>query len=249
MLARRLRLAGDFDFRIVAKRTPGYVGADLAALCKEAAALAVKRIFSQLEQQEAQERAAAQQAQQEQQAGQGQQGEATGDGAAGDGTAAPAPPGVAMAGLSLAPVAAAGAAPGDEATQGRLGQGPLTGERTPVEQLVLAHAGRRVGQPWLGPASCIDGGQWSARLLSPQLVAGLRENALADSSGNHRPTCPPPLLAHQLPRHALGTERSNMASDMLGLAKVRPGTVLSLTKSSWSVLVSFLGMPRTCHKD
>lgn len=50
VLARRLRLAGDFDFRIVAKRTPGYVGADLAALCKEAAALAVKRIFSQLEQ-------------------------------------------------------------------------------------------------------------------------------------------------------------------------------------------------------
>lgn len=49
VLARRLRLSGDFDFRIVAKRTPGFVGADLAALMKESAALAVKRIFQQLE--------------------------------------------------------------------------------------------------------------------------------------------------------------------------------------------------------
>ncbi len=49
MLSRRLRLSGDFDFRVVAKRTPGFVGADLAALMKESAALAVKRIFQQLE--------------------------------------------------------------------------------------------------------------------------------------------------------------------------------------------------------
>ncbi|PSC72207.1 Ribosome biogenesis ATPase RIX7 isoform B [Micractinium conductrix] len=49
VLARRLRLSGDFDFRIVAKRTPGFVGADLAALMKESAALAVKRIFTELE--------------------------------------------------------------------------------------------------------------------------------------------------------------------------------------------------------
>lgn len=48
VLTRRLRLAGDFDFAAVAKRTPGFVGADLAALMKEAAALAVKRIFEQL---------------------------------------------------------------------------------------------------------------------------------------------------------------------------------------------------------
>ena len=45
VLARPLRLSGDFDFGAVAKRTPGFVGADLAALVKEAAALAVKRIF------------------------------------------------------------------------------------------------------------------------------------------------------------------------------------------------------------
>jgi ribosome biogenesis ATPase len=48
VLARRLRLAGDFDFVTVAKRTPGFVGADLAALMKEAAALAVQRIFKTL---------------------------------------------------------------------------------------------------------------------------------------------------------------------------------------------------------
>ena len=45
VLSRRLRLTGDFDFEAVAKKTPGYVGADLAALVKEAAALAVNRIF------------------------------------------------------------------------------------------------------------------------------------------------------------------------------------------------------------
>lgn len=49
VLARRLRLEGNFDFRAVAKRTPGYVGADLAALMKEAAAVAVSRIFTRLE--------------------------------------------------------------------------------------------------------------------------------------------------------------------------------------------------------
>eukprot|EP00887_Chlorella_sp_A99_P002097 scaffold21.g2097.t1 len=53
VLSRRLRLAGDFDFQAVAKRTPGFVGADLQALMKEAAALAVKRIFGQLEAAEA----------------------------------------------------------------------------------------------------------------------------------------------------------------------------------------------------
>jgi ribosome biogenesis ATPase len=49
VLARRLRLSGDFDFGVVARRTPGFVGADLAALMKEAAALAVKRVFRQLD--------------------------------------------------------------------------------------------------------------------------------------------------------------------------------------------------------
>ena len=49
VLVRRLRLAGGFDFERVARLTPGFVGADLAALTKEAAACAVARIFSSLE--------------------------------------------------------------------------------------------------------------------------------------------------------------------------------------------------------
>lgn len=40
-----MRLEGSFDFDEVAKKTPGFVGADLMALMKEAAALAVQRIF------------------------------------------------------------------------------------------------------------------------------------------------------------------------------------------------------------
>ena len=43
--ARRLRLAGGLDLAEIAKKTPGYVGADLSALAKEAAAAAVARIF------------------------------------------------------------------------------------------------------------------------------------------------------------------------------------------------------------
>jgi len=43
-----LRLSGDFDFLALAKATPGYVGADLAALTGAAGVIAVKRIFQQL---------------------------------------------------------------------------------------------------------------------------------------------------------------------------------------------------------
>jgi ribosome biogenesis ATPase len=56
VLSRSLRLQGGFDFHAIARRTPGFVGADLAALTKEAAAVAVSRIFSQLEQQRQQQR-------------------------------------------------------------------------------------------------------------------------------------------------------------------------------------------------
>ena len=48
---RKLRISGDLDFHAISKRTPGFVGADLAALVKEAAALAVKRCFQRLTQQ------------------------------------------------------------------------------------------------------------------------------------------------------------------------------------------------------
>lgn len=44
----KLRLQGDFDFLALAKLTPGYVGADLAALTGAAGIIAVKRIFERL---------------------------------------------------------------------------------------------------------------------------------------------------------------------------------------------------------
>lgn len=47
MLASKLKLSGDFDFREIARLTAGFVGADLSALTKEAALLAVNRIFQQ----------------------------------------------------------------------------------------------------------------------------------------------------------------------------------------------------------
>ena len=48
VLARRMRLEGTFDFAAVAAKTPGYVGADLAALTKEAGAHAITRVFTSL---------------------------------------------------------------------------------------------------------------------------------------------------------------------------------------------------------
>jgi ribosome biogenesis ATPase len=48
VLSASLRLEGDFDFRALAKATPGYVGADLVALTAAAGILAVKRIFSDM---------------------------------------------------------------------------------------------------------------------------------------------------------------------------------------------------------
>lgn len=44
-----MRLSGDFDFDSIASKTPGFVGADLQALTKEAAALAVSRIFKSIQ--------------------------------------------------------------------------------------------------------------------------------------------------------------------------------------------------------
>ncbi|KAJ1915691.1 Ribosome biogenesis ATPase rix7 [Tieghemiomyces parasiticus] len=49
----KLRLAGDFDFKDLAKKTPGYVGADLNALTSAAGMIAVKRIFQMLKEQPA----------------------------------------------------------------------------------------------------------------------------------------------------------------------------------------------------
>ncbi|XP_029448957.1 LOW QUALITY PROTEIN: nuclear valosin-containing protein-like [Rhinatrema bivittatum] len=50
-LCRKLKLPDSFDFHHLAHLTPGYVGADLMALCREAALCAVNRVLIQLEQQ------------------------------------------------------------------------------------------------------------------------------------------------------------------------------------------------------
>ncbi|XP_077585106.1 nuclear valosin-containing protein-like isoform X2 [Stigmatopora nigra] len=44
-LCRKLKMPEDFDYRKLARLTPGYVGADLMALCREAAMNAVNRIL------------------------------------------------------------------------------------------------------------------------------------------------------------------------------------------------------------
>merc|ERR1740121_3416134 len=51
-----MRIAEDLDLPLLAKLTPGYVGADLSALTKEAALSAVSRAFSGLEGAQAKEK-------------------------------------------------------------------------------------------------------------------------------------------------------------------------------------------------
>lgn len=48
VLSQKLRLSGDFDFKALAKMTPGFVGADLNSLTAEAGTSAMKRIFQTL---------------------------------------------------------------------------------------------------------------------------------------------------------------------------------------------------------
>ncbi|XP_065256830.1 nuclear valosin-containing protein-like isoform X2 [Emys orbicularis] len=50
-LCRKLRLPESFDFHYLAHMTPGYVGADLMALCREAAMCTVNRVLIKLEEQ------------------------------------------------------------------------------------------------------------------------------------------------------------------------------------------------------
>lgn len=47
-LCRKLRLPEDFDYQQLARLTPGYVGADLMALCREAAMNAVHRVLLEM---------------------------------------------------------------------------------------------------------------------------------------------------------------------------------------------------------
>lgn len=49
VLCRNLTLSSEFDYESIAKNTPGYVGADLTALTREAAMLAVNRVFKDLQ--------------------------------------------------------------------------------------------------------------------------------------------------------------------------------------------------------
>ncbi|XP_069089926.1 nuclear valosin-containing protein-like [Pleurodeles waltl] len=51
-LCRKLKLPDAFDFHYLAHMTPGYVGADLMALCREAAMCAVNRVLINLEQEQ-----------------------------------------------------------------------------------------------------------------------------------------------------------------------------------------------------
>jgi ribosome biogenesis ATPase len=48
VMTAKMRLEGDFDFDAIAKKTPGYVGADIRSLTKEAAVIAINRIFKDM---------------------------------------------------------------------------------------------------------------------------------------------------------------------------------------------------------
>lgn len=47
-LCRKLKLPENFEYQQLARLTPGYVGADLMALCREAAMTAVNRVLLKL---------------------------------------------------------------------------------------------------------------------------------------------------------------------------------------------------------
>ena len=49
VFSQKLRIRGSFDFLSIARKTPGYVGADLKALVREAASVAIERILVQEE--------------------------------------------------------------------------------------------------------------------------------------------------------------------------------------------------------
>ena len=44
-MTKNMKLDGDFDLKVLARQTPGYVGADIRSLTKEAAVIAINRIF------------------------------------------------------------------------------------------------------------------------------------------------------------------------------------------------------------
>jgi ribosome biogenesis ATPase len=44
-MTKDMRLSGDFDYKVLARKTPGFVGADVRSLAREAAVIAIDRIF------------------------------------------------------------------------------------------------------------------------------------------------------------------------------------------------------------
>ena len=48
VLTSGLNLEAGFDLKVLAKNSPGYVGADLSSLCRESAIVAVNRIFKDI---------------------------------------------------------------------------------------------------------------------------------------------------------------------------------------------------------
>lgn len=44
-MTKGMKLEKEFGFKEIARLTPGYVGADLSTLCKEASIIAVERII------------------------------------------------------------------------------------------------------------------------------------------------------------------------------------------------------------
>ena len=44
-MSKGIKLSGDFDYKVLARKTPGFVGADIRSLTKEAAVIAINRIF------------------------------------------------------------------------------------------------------------------------------------------------------------------------------------------------------------
>lgn len=46
ILTRKMRLRPEFPFEEMVKLTPGYVGADIQTLCKEASIIAVERVIN-----------------------------------------------------------------------------------------------------------------------------------------------------------------------------------------------------------
>ena len=145
VITRPLRLRGGFDYATIARRTPGFVGADLAALAKEAAAAAVTRIFARLTQDEEDEQH--RQQQQQEQAGGGSVTPAITAAAA---AAAAAGGEVAAAVGTTAGALATPAAVGSGSGRGRLGAGPLT--PTELSGLAITMADWEVALPKVQPS-------------------------------------------------------------------------------------------------